>query len=224
MRKISEEKRAEMVRLRVEKSMGLKDIAKIVGVSKSTASIVLRDTPIDPHEVRNRSHESRMRRWAKCLPEPVRMPSIEAGAIPHHTKVKGDIGLLAAHADMAQQGYLILHPLTEHAPFDVVLYDGSKFLRTQVRYSYLRNNGTLVLHFYGTWSDTRGRHKKMLSDDQIDLFCIYCPERRQCYYVSPPPKGKKSLALRIEPARNGQTENTTTPHTTIKEALTSQCS
>ena len=38
----------------------------------------------------------------------------------HHTKEKGDLGVLKAQVDLNQQGYQILIPLTEHAPFDIV--------------------------------------------------------------------------------------------------------
>lgn len=40
----------------------------------------------------------------------------------HHTKTKGYLGVLKAQVDMHQQGYQILKPLTEHAPFDLVIY------------------------------------------------------------------------------------------------------
>ena len=36
----------------------------------------------------------------------------------HHTKNKGDLGVLKAQVDLYQKGYLILLPHTEHSPFD----------------------------------------------------------------------------------------------------------
>jgi len=38
----------------------------------------------------------------------------------HHTKEKGDLGVLKAQLDLFEQGFLILNPVTEHAPFDLV--------------------------------------------------------------------------------------------------------
>ena len=52
----------------------------------------------------------------------------------HHTKNKGDLGALKAQADVCSQGYTILIPLTEHAPFDFVAYKDNKFLRIQAKY------------------------------------------------------------------------------------------
>jgi hypothetical protein len=40
----------------------------------------------------------------------------------HHTKEKGDLGVLKAQLDLFEQGFLILNPVTEHAPFDLVAY------------------------------------------------------------------------------------------------------
>ena len=39
----------------------------------------------------------------------------------HHTKDKGDLGVLHAPVDLARRGYAVLLPLTEHAPFDLVV-------------------------------------------------------------------------------------------------------
>jgi hypothetical protein len=52
----------------------------------------------------------------------------------HHTKDKGDIGVAKAHADLVTQGYVVLFPATEHAPFDLVAYRNGEFERVQVKY------------------------------------------------------------------------------------------
>jgi hypothetical protein len=52
----------------------------------------------------------------------------------HHTKQKGDLGVLYAQLDLAKRGYIILLPQTEHAPFDLVAYKAGRFLRVQVKY------------------------------------------------------------------------------------------
>ncbi|MET0901103.1 MAG: group I intron-associated PD-(D/E)XK endonuclease [Mycobacterium sp.] len=35
----------------------------------------------------------------------------------HHTKDKGDLGVAKVHADLVSQGFTVLFPATEHAPF-----------------------------------------------------------------------------------------------------------
>jgi hypothetical protein len=56
----------------------------------------------------------------------------------HHTKSKGDLGILKAKLDLFEQGYLILNPETEHAPFDIVAYKKGNFRRVQVKYRKLK--------------------------------------------------------------------------------------
>ena len=53
---------------------------------------------------------------------------------PHHTKTKGDLAVAKALADLSEQGFVVLLPLTEHAPFDLVAYAASRFVRVQVKY------------------------------------------------------------------------------------------
>jgi hypothetical protein len=42
--------------------------------------------------------------------------------IYHHTKNKGDLGVLKVKVDLFEQWFLILIPETEHSPFDLVIY------------------------------------------------------------------------------------------------------
>ena len=53
---------------------------------------------------------------------------------PHHTKDKGDVGVAHAIADLADQGFVVLTALCEHAPFDLVGYRDAMFLRVSVKY------------------------------------------------------------------------------------------
>jgi len=40
----------------------------------------------------------------------------------HHTKDKGDLGVLKAQVDLFEQGFIVALPVTEHAPFDLIIY------------------------------------------------------------------------------------------------------
>ena len=121
----------------------------------------------------------------------------------HHTKDKGDIGVAHAIADLADQGFVVLTALTEHAPFDLVAYRDGRFVRVQVKYRARSTRGTLEVQFKSTWSDSRGTYVRALDKADVDFVCIYCPETRACYYVDPKQFGK-SVTLRVTPTRNGQ--------------------
>ncbi len=121
----------------------------------------------------------------------------------HHTKDKGDLGVLKAQVDLAEKGYLILIPLSEHSPFDIVIYKDNRFRRVQVKYRSLTKKNTLELRFRSSWADRKGSHEKKIDKNDIDLICIYCPEKDTCYYINPK-EWEQSVTLRFEPPKNNQ--------------------
>lgn len=120
----------------------------------------------------------------------------------HHTKNKGDLGVAKAYADLVGQGYVVLFPMTEHAPFDLVAYADGEFHRVQVKYRSPRA-GAITVHFRSIWSDRSGTHVRPMDKTEVDVVCVYCPETDECYYV-PPSAHTASVTLRIAPSRNGQ--------------------
>jgi len=129
----------------------------------------------------------------------------EIKMLNHHTKNKGDLGVAKAYCDLVQKGYMVLAPLTEHAPFDLVAYDGNKFMRIQVKYrSAVR--GSLQVNLINWWADKNGSHGKRVDKRQVDVFCIYCPETDKCYYFKAEDVNV-SLTLRMQAPRNNQSKN-----------------
>src|SRR5438445_3944012 len=103
----------------------------------------------------------------------------------HHTKTKGDLGVVCAELDLLKKGYLILYPRTEHAPFDLVAYDGEGgFIRVQVKYRKAVN-GTVAIRMATIWNDRHGTHIRPIPKDQVDVICVYCPDTDKCYYLDP---------------------------------------
>jgi len=123
-------------------------------------------------------------------------------ALVHHTKTKGDLGVAKAFADLVEQGFIVLFPSTEHAPFDLVAYADGVFHRVQVKYRSMRRGG-VKLEFASNWSDRNGTHRLALDKTAIDVVCIYCPEADECYYLRPLDHGV-TVTLRIAPTRNNQ--------------------
>ena len=123
----------------------------------------------------------------------------------HHTKDKGDLGVLKIQADLCQQGFMLAIPLTEHAPFDIIAYKNGKFYRVQAKYRTLDNKGVVSVSLQNTWSDKYGVHKKAIPKDEIDVMAIYCPEVEQCFYFDPK-KANRNKSLRITPSKNNQQE------------------
>ena len=102
----------------------------------------------------------------------------------HHTKVKADIGLAKAIADLTVKGYTSCIPLSEHQPFDLVVVDKyGKTFKLQVKYASLKKNGTLEVKFRTSWADRNGTHTKHYSVNDFDYYAIYCPEKDVVLYV-----------------------------------------
>jgi len=120
----------------------------------------------------------------------------------HHTKNKGDLGVAKAHCDLVEKGYMVLFPTTEHAPFDLVAYDGAKFIRIQVKYRSAVN-GSVQIRLENWWADRNGSHGMPIDKSQVDVFCVYCPDTDRCYYFKPE-NIKTYFSLRIETPKNNQ--------------------
>jgi hypothetical protein len=123
----------------------------------------------------------------------------------HHTKVKGDLGVLKVKLALFNMGFLILNPETEHAPFDLVAYKDSKFLRIQIKYRSM-TNGVIAVPNSTSWCDKNGSHRKIYNLEDLDYFAIYCPETDKCYFIpTKSMEGKTSMIIRINKTKNNQT-------------------
>ena len=47
---------------------------------------------------------------------------------------------------------------------------------------------------------------KAVDKDQIDIYCIYCPDTDECYFLDPK-NYDKSVTLRVEMPKNNQSKN-----------------
>ncbi len=124
----------------------------------------------------------------------------------HHTKVKGDLGVLKAQLDLYEQGFTILTPQTEHSPFDLVAYRDGEFRRVQVKYRSVDRYGKLDVKFSTCWTDKKGTHTVPIDKREVDLYCVYCPDTDECYYLDPD-EFSSTASLRVEAPKNNQKRN-----------------
>lgn len=95
----------------------------------------------------------------------------------HATTDKGDIGIANVTADLIEQGFSILTPVSATSPFDLVVYNGKSYKRVQVKYRTgnilsvaLKRN---VIH--------KGKVKKSSKNNEVDVLAIYSPTTKRCY-------------------------------------------
>ncbi len=121
----------------------------------------------------------------------------------HHTKDDGDLGVLKAQIDLFEQGFTLFVPLTEHCPFDLVAYKEGGFKRVQVKYRAMDRYGKVEAKFSSSWSDKHGTHVSPVDKNEVDIYCIYCRDTDECYYLRPKEFGS-SVSLRVGIPKNGQ--------------------
>ena len=119
----------------------------------------------------------------------------------HHTKNKGDLGVLYAAFDLAEKGFEVLRPLSEHTAYDLVATREGRFYRVQVKYRAAKD-GVIAVPFKTCWADRHGVHTQPVDKDDVDVYCVYCPDTRRCYYLDPK-KFELTVQLRLIPTRNG---------------------
>ena len=124
----------------------------------------------------------------------------------HHTKTLGDLGIFKAQLDLYQKGYVVCNPMTEHAPFDLIIFKDGICKTVQVKTRNVNSLGQVVINFYNSYSDSRGVHTSDVNKEYIDLYCIYVPQTDKCYYLNPKLYGK-SISIRVNPLKNKQEKN-----------------
>ncbi|MEL6675643.1 MAG: group I intron-associated PD-(D/E)XK endonuclease [Bacteroidota bacterium] len=121
----------------------------------------------------------------------------------HHTKTLGDLGVLKAQVDLYEKGFWVSIPLTEHAPFDLIITKDGVSRTVQVKARSLNAKGTLEVPFRQSYSTKHGVQTTTWKKEEIDIVCIYCPDTNECYYFDPN-LFNKTLSLRVEMPKNNQ--------------------
>lgn len=129
--------------------------------------------------------------------------SSQADMNEHHTKTKGDLAVLKIAADIAEQGWIVAFPATEHAPFDLIGYDGLRCWLIQVKYAHL-SDGAVTAVLTSSWTDKHGNHRKNLDPSKIDLLAIYCGDTKGTYYLKAEECPVSSVRFRVKPSGNNQ--------------------
>lgn len=122
----------------------------------------------------------------------------------HHTKNKGDIGVLKVMADLLEHGIHSCLPVSEHLPFDLVaVYPDGSLKRVSVKYRCISSRGILHIPFSSCYSTAKGARTVKIDKGMIDLLAVYCPDTKEVYYLNPDDFGA-DVSLRITPSKNNQ--------------------
>lgn len=123
----------------------------------------------------------------------------------HHTKNKGDIGVTKAIADLTNQNYIVSLPISEHAPFDLLITKDNvtKSVQVKARKPY---KGCLTVACKSYWYNKTGLKKTEYNADRVDIYCLVNLDNGNCYYLDSKTIDK-SVSLRVVTPKNNQKTN-----------------
>jgi hypothetical protein len=118
-------------------------------------------------------------------------------------KEQGEISEAVVLAALMKKGKLPLLPFGDNQRYDIVIDEGSRFDRIQVKTGRLRNG---VIVFAAASRIGRYQQERRGYKGQADYFAVYCPETEKVYLVPVNDVGETEVSLRIEPTKNGQSK------------------
>lgn len=118
---------------------------------------------------------------------------------------KGQLAASKAQVRALELGFLVSVPLMDYR-YDLVLDDGSKLWRVQVKYAMRSSSHSTGSVGVNLAYETRQRRRVYTySADEVDALVVYIPKiERLCWFPCEVFVGKKELSIRIEEPLNRQ--------------------
>ncbi len=131
----------------------------------------------------------------------------EIKAVPdpkvRNTKRIGDISEMHVAAAFLKRGYLVSRPFGENQRYDLIIDDGERLSRVQVKTGRVRNGVIL----YGAVSTHGHRaHPSKPYIGQIEYLAVYCADTEKVYVVPESHLTRSLGSLRIAPPKNNMTK------------------
>jgi hypothetical protein len=112
-------------------------------------------------------------------------------------KAKGEVTEGMIIARLLQLGEIVLMPFGDNQRFDLVVYRGDKFIRIQCKTGRLGQGGEVII-FNTCSSHVHRGHGKSDYSGEIDVFAVYSPELKRCYWIPiEKVQSKRSASLRL---------------------------
>ena len=122
------------------------------------------------------------------------------------TNQKGAIAEQAIMLEAAKLGIPVYRPQHEHERVDLVIRAAGKWWGVQCKWGRLSpDRASIIVRVGGSWWSSNGYVRTTYSENEIDLFAIYCAELNRCFLLpASVVAGTHQLQLRLVPARNSQ--------------------
>jgi hypothetical protein len=122
----------------------------------------------------------------------------------HEKKRKGDLAVAQVIARLAELGWVVGIPLTEHAPYDLFAEKDGVIHTVQVRYTS-PTKASIKTKLVSTWADRHGVHRRPRRKGQFSLLAIYAPGAG-IFFITDAELGEncREVCLRLSPTGNCQ--------------------
>ena len=123
-------------------------------------------------------------------------------------KQKGNIGEAKCLAKMVELGIPVAIPFGDNERYDLIIEDKGQLKKIQVKYSSQQDSpGSVIFKTASSTNHTTNKHCDTYEND-VDGFLLYNGITDEVYYLPIETIGaKKTITIRIEPSKNGQTKN-----------------
>jgi hypothetical protein len=122
-----------------------------------------------------------------------------------NTKAIGDRSELEAAVALARAGYIVSKPLGDSYRYDLIIDDGERLARVQVKTGRL-HAGAVKFNCSSSHSH-RGGSASRAYRGEIEFLAVYCPETGETYLVPEADLGNTKMHIRIKPTTNQQSRN-----------------
>jgi hypothetical protein len=119
---------------------------------------------------------------------------------------KGAVAETAVELAAAKMGIGVYRPTSGHSRADLILETDSSLWRVQVKWGNLSDDRDVVkVQLSGSSYSPNGYVYSRYSEDEIDLFAVYCGELDRCFLLPISMcANRRAIHLRLVPPRNNQ--------------------
>jgi len=135
-------------------------------------------------------------------PDDTQAKAVEIPKPKRDTKAIGDRSELEVAIALARVGYLVSKPLFDSHRYDLIIDDGEKLFRVQVKTGRLRGGSIKVPCF-----STHAQGPTVLQRSyrgEIDFIGVFCPQTGEVYMVPESEIVDSTMHLRVAPTINRQ--------------------
>ncbi|MDR3421981.1 MAG: group I intron-associated PD-(D/E)XK endonuclease [Xanthobacteraceae bacterium] len=126
------------------------------------------------------------------------------------TTFRGDVAEMMAAAELVRRGYIVSRPLTNGAPYDLLVDDGRAVFKVQVKRTCLDRENDSVRIQLSSSKYHRGRAGVSYAG-RVDMILAVDCEASAFYVVAGADLERWEIRIRTAPALNNQTKGTRSP-------------